>query len=181
MVSNGFINKEPLEELLPDIDAFNIDLKAFRDDFYRKQTGAHLDPVLHTLKAIKKAGKHLEITNLIIPGLNDDPSVFREMISWISEELGRDTVLHLSRYFPQHKLKIESTPVDMLVEFYALAMKKLDYVYLGNVDIRLGNMTRCAVCDELLIKRQGYITSMKGLTEDMRCTKCGETIQNMVI
>lgn len=181
LVSNGFINRDPLLNLLPYIDAFNIDLKAFREEFYRKLAGAKLAPVLASLKSIHQAGKHLEITNLIIPTLNDERSVFKEMIDWIYTELGENTVLHLSRYFPYHKLRLESTPVDTLLEFYSLARHKLHNVYLGNIAMRTGSQTRCEVCDELLINRQGYQTTLMGVTKDGRCIKCGQVIQNLVL
>jgi len=181
MVSNGYINREPLVRLLPFMDAFNIDLKAFRDDFYKVQTGASLSPVLETLKILNEAGKHIEITNLIIPGLNDDPAVFSEMIDWISAELGMYTVLHLSRYFPHHKLTIGPTPVDTLKELYALAKIKLPYVYLGNVASHEGQQTRCTDCGELLIDRSGYHTEIRGIAPDRKCKKCGSPVQNIIL
>ncbi|KPL16946.1 MAG: hypothetical protein AMS26_02645 [Bacteroides sp. SM23_62] len=181
MVSNGYINREPLVRLLPFMDAFNIDLKAFRDDFYKVQTGASLSPVLETLKILNEAGKHIEITNLIIPGLNDDPAVFSEMIDWISAELGMYTVLHLSRYFPHHKLTIGPTPVDTLRDLFALASQKLRYVYLGNVASNRGQQTRCAECGELLIERAGYHTELRNITPDTKCNKCGSPVQNLIL
>jgi pyruvate formate lyase activating enzyme len=181
MVSNGYINREPLVRLLPFMDAFNIDLKAFRDEFYKVQTGASLSPVLETLKILNEAGKHIEITNLIIPGLNDDPAVFSEMIDWISTELGVYTVLHLSRYFPHHKLTIGPTPVDTLRDLLALASQKLHYVYLGNVASNKGQQTRCAECGELLIDRAGYHAEIRSITKDTKCNKCGSPVQNLIL
>jgi pyruvate formate lyase activating enzyme len=181
MISNGFINAEPLLELLPFMDAFNIDLKAFREEFYIKQTGGKLAPVLDTLRVLKKAGKHFEITNLIIPGLNDDPEVFSEMIDWISNELGVYTVLHLSRYFPHHKLTIDPTPVDTLRSLFALARSKLPYVYLGNMASYEGQQTRCTTCGELLINRTGYHTEVRSIAHDTTCKKCGSPIQNLIL
>jgi len=133
MVSNGFIMPEPLNEILPYIDAFNIDLKAFTDEFYRKQTFSKRSPVLEVLKIIKKSGKHLEITNLVIPSLNDDAEKFGEMVDWIEAELGNDTVLHISRYFPNYKMNKPITPAAKLTEFYTIAKQKLKYVYMGNI------------------------------------------------
>jgi pyruvate formate lyase activating enzyme len=181
MISNGFVNEKPLAQILPFIDAFNIDLKSFRDSFYRKQTGASLSPVLNTLKMIRKAGKHLEITNLIIPTLNDDSVVFQEMVQWISEELGEQTVLHLSRYFPHHQLRIESTPFDTLLKLYGIARSRLHFVYLGNLHLQEGNSTICPVCNELWISRHGYQTSTEGLTRDGQCIKCGHIPQNLLL
>lgn len=181
MISNGFINADPLLELLPFMDAFNIDLKAFREEFYKLHTGGSLTPVLDTLMQLKKAGKHIEITNLVIPGLNDDPEVFSEMIAWISSTLGKYTVLHLSRYFPHHELSIDPTPVDTLKNLFAIAGKKLHYVYLGNVASNKGQQTRCAECEELLIDRTGYQTEIKNITPDTKCRKCGSPVQNLII
>jgi pyruvate formate lyase activating enzyme len=181
MISNGFINADPLLELLPFMDAFNIDLKAFREEFYKIHTGARLAPVLDTLMVLKEAGKHIEITNLIIPGLNDDPEVFSEMIDWISKELGVYTVLHLSRYFPNHELTIDPTPLETLRELFALASRKLHYVYLGNVASYKGQQTRCAECGELLIDRAGYHTEVRSITPDTKCKKCGSPVQNLIL
>lgn len=181
MISNGFINADPLLDLLPFMDAFNIDLKAFREEFYKLHTGASLSPVLDTLMLLKEAGKHIEITNLIIPGLNDDPEVFSEMIDWISKELGVYTVLHLSRYFPHHELSKDPTPVDTLKNLFALASKKLHHVYLGNVASYKGQQTRCAECGELLIDRAGYHTEVRSITPDTKCKKCGSHVQNLIL
>ena len=131
VVTNGFINKIPLEHLLKYADAFNVDLKAFDDDFFRKYTHSKLSPVLNTLKQISKSNKHLEITNLVIPGLNDKAGTFREMVKWIAMELGSHTVLHLSRYFPKYKSEIESTSLSSLVNLYDIAREFLSYVYVG--------------------------------------------------
>ena len=133
MVSNGFINKKPLMELLEYIDAFNIDLKAFDNNFYNKITKSNIEPIKENLKLIKKPGKHLEITNLLIPTLNDNYEKFKNMCRWIEKELGRDTVLHITRYFPMYKMNIEATKIDLIKKFYKIAKKYLDYVYLGNI------------------------------------------------
>lgn len=181
MVSNGFINPDPLIQLLPFMDSFNIDLKAFLDEFYVQHTKSRLAPVMETLRILKKAGKHFEITNLIIPGLNDDPVIFSEMIDWISGELGEYTVLHLSRYFPHHKIGRNPTPVNTLLDFYGIAKLKLHYVYLGNVVSDEGQNTICPECGELLISRSGYHTRIMGLKPDARCKKCNTSIQNLVL
>jgi pyruvate formate lyase activating enzyme len=132
-VSNGFVNQKPLLDLLPYFDAFNIDLKAFSDDFYKKYTGGSLKPVLNTLKTINQHGKHLEITNLIIPTLNDEKFLFEDMVKWIAFELGKETVFHISRYFPRHQITIPPTPKNTMYELKKIANKYLDNVYLGNI------------------------------------------------
>lgn len=141
MVSNGYISKRALEDLIPLIDAYNIDLKAFDEGFYREQTGSTLKPVLNTIKTIAERGKHLEITMLVIPGLNDDIGIFKEMLAWINDNCGRDTVLHLSKYFPNYQSDIRITPDRTLLELYYLAKKTLDRSYLGNTTLKTGRPT----------------------------------------
>ena len=174
MVSNGYINNDPLKELFPFIDAFNIDLKAFINDFYKEVTGGKLEPVKNTLKKIRKENKHLEITHLLIPKLNDQPKLFRDMVKWIVNELGSDTVLHISRYFPAHRSKLPATPLSMLEEFYEIANEILDYVYLGN--LHRDTDTYCRGCGNFVIHRVGYHTEIKGLSESGFCVECGEKI-----
>jgi len=181
MVSNGYINPEPLIKLMPVMDAFNIDLKAFTEDFYKKHSKAKLQPVLETLKLLHQHGKHFEITNLVIPTLNDDPLVFGKMIDWICEELGEFTILHLSRYFPHYKMNISSTPVSTLERLYNIAREKLHYVYLGNVAGSEGQNTYCPFCHHLLISRFGYNTSITGIGVDGKCKKCGLLVPNIVL
>ncbi len=205
MVSNGFINPDPLIRLLPFIDAYNVDLKAFRDDFYIEQTNSRLAPVMETLRILKQAGKHFEITNLVIPGLNDDPGIFTEMIDWIAGELGECTPLHLSRYFPHHKMTRKATPAETLQDLYGIARNKLHYVYLGNMSSAEGQNTYCPNCSELLISRNGYQTEIVGIgrikpenlgenstgdsgevanedsNEDFRCQNCNTSLQNIVL
>jgi pyruvate formate lyase activating enzyme len=176
MVSNGYINEEPLNELLKYMDAFNIDLKGFSEDLYKKFSGASLSPVLRTLKQISNAGKHIEITCLVIPTLNDNPDEFREMVNWISVELGANTVLHLSRYHPAHKLNIEPTPAFKLETLYEIARKKLFYVYVGNIKLKDYQDTRCVNCGNIVISRDGYKINASALTDNGLCKNCGSQI-----
>lgn len=176
MVTNGFINQEPLNELTDYIDAFSVDLKAFTEDFYKKNTTGQLEPVKNTLKNIHENGKFLEITNLVIPGLNDDKEKFQEMITWIASEIGSNTVLHLSRYFPCYKSDIDSTPVSTLKEFYNMAKEKLPYTYLGNVASVGGSDTFCDICGAFLVSRRGYNTEPQGIDEEGKCIKCGNKV-----
>jgi len=113
IVSNGFIQEKPLKELIKFIDAANIDLKAFDDNFYKKNCLGRLGPILRTLKILKESGVWIEITNLIIPGKNDDMKKIEEMCKWIKNELGEDIPIHFSRFFPMYKLNyIKSTPIE---------------------------------------------------------------------
>lgn len=177
MVSNGFISEEPLHELLSVIDAFNIDLKAFNDDFYRKHTKSSIHPVKNTIKTIHEAGRHLEITYLVIPGLNDSESEFRQMIDWIRNNFGSTQVLHISRYFPGYQSDIPPTPLSLLESFLEIAREKLRYVFLGNTAIPKGQDSFCPNCDKPVIKRSGY--SAEIFTNDKgECLSCGEKILN---
>ncbi len=181
MVTNGFISSSPLQELLPVMDAFNIDLKAFDDNFYRKYTHSRLDPVKETLRMVAASGSHLELTNLLIPGLNDDRKVFGQMAEWIAAELGEEVVLHLSRYFPQYKMDTAYTPEQTLKECYEIASASLKYVYLGNFHgDHPGQHTHCPVCHRLLIDRQGYHTRIRGLDSRGNCSGCGEKIMENI-
>lgn len=173
MVTNGFINPEPLEKLLEIIDAFSVDLKAFTDTFYKKLTSATLKPVLNSLKQIKASEIHFEITNLVITDENDNKSEFIKMVKWIKSELGKETVLHLSRYFPTYKLDRPATPVSTLNQFYDIASEYLDYVYIGNVREQKGQDTFCPKCKALVIERSGYFTSIKDLNSKGKCKICG--------
>jgi pyruvate formate lyase activating enzyme len=176
VVTNGYINMEPLKQLIPYIDAFNIDLKGFTPDFYRQMASGTLPPVLNTLKTIKKHGKHLEVTNLIIPGKNDDEMVFKEMINWIANELGEDTVLHLSRYFPRYKQTIPSTNQEALNGLAQIAREQLNHVYIGNVQGDINNDTHCANCKAVLIYRTNYNIRFSENYAKGKCLKCN-TIQ----
>lgn len=176
MVTNGFINPGPLSELLDVIDAFNVDLKAFTDEFYRTQTLSKIEPVKAALKQIRHSKKHLEITNLIIPGLNDQPANFTEMVKWIAGELGNDTVLHLSRYFPNYRLTQPPTPSDTLEQLFSIAHKHLDFVYQGNISGNSGQHTVCPSCGQLLISRNRYDSAITGLNKDGYCNKCNASV-----
>jgi len=175
-ISNGYINLEPLKDLMQYIDAFNIDLKAFDNSFYKTYTGGDLDTVLRTLKIISASKKHLEITNLIIPTLNDDEDSFRNLLKWIKVELGKNTPLHLSGYFPRYKMKIEATPIHILDSFYQIAKEYLNYVYIGNVYSFPGSNTSCPSCKKTVIERIRYTTKVLGLDGRGNCEYCDESI-----
>lgn len=132
LVTNGYVNTEPLEEILPLIDAMNIDLKSIDEDFYRKVCKGSVKSVLDVIKRSTRSC-HIEITNLIIPALNDSEECLTGLVDWIFENVGADVPLHFSRYFPCYKLKVAPTPVETLKMAERIAKKKLKYVYLGNV------------------------------------------------
>jgi len=177
MVSNGYINPDPLKKLCGLIDAFNIDLKSFDPGFYSSITGSELAPVLKTLKIISSEKKHLEITFLVIPGLNDKNDVFMEMVKWISNELGPDIPFHISRYFPQHKRNTTTTPIETLYNFQETAKQHLSYVYLGNVSAYGGVAdTHCPECGVTVIERGGYTSGLKNADSQGRCSRCQHEI-----
>lgn len=178
LVSNGFINPEPLKQLLPFIDAFSIDLKSFNNDFYKNLTSSKLAPVLQSIKQIKQSGKHLELTNLVITGLNDDETEFSKMVDWIASECGEDTVLHISRYFPMFKIKNLPTEEAKLESLYEIATRKLHYVYLGNIRTLEAQNTFCPNCNELLVARSSYKTQIKKLDKSGNCKSCGHEVLN---
>jgi len=176
MVSNGYVNSGPLNEITGFIDAFNIDLKAFNNDFYRKLTGSDLEPVKQALKQIALSGKHLEITTLIIPGKNDSVKDMKLQTEWIAEELGKDIPLHLSRYFPMYRREDPSTTDESLKNLYEIACDRLTYVYLGNTHSESCQVTKCPECKAVVTTRQGYSTSLMNLDSEGKCKGCGTLI-----
>lgn len=176
MVSNGYVNSYPLNEITGFIDAFNIDLKAFNDEFYRRLTGARLDPVKDSLSQIARSGKHLEITTLIIPGKNDNENEMEEETKWIAGETGSETPFHLSRYFPSYRRDDPVTPRSSLNSLYEIALKNLKYVYLGNTSTTEGQHTNCPKCGTTVTTRTGYSTRIMNLNEDGKCSRCGNYI-----
>lgn len=176
MVTNGFIAEKPFSEILPYMDAFNVDLKLITEDQHLAVTGARLRPVLRTLKSIREAGKHLEITHLVVTGINDNLEHFGEMIKWISGELGGETVLHISRYFPSYKYARSATSPALMDIMYNKAIEKLHYTYLGNILIEGTAHTYCSTCKAILIERCGYQTTITGLDNDGNCQYCGKHI-----
>lgn len=176
MVSNGYVSTEILSEIIQFIDAFNIDLKAFNNNFYRKLTGAEIEPVKNGLKQIAKSGRHLEITTLIIPGQNDDEKEMALQSEWIAGELGKDVPLHLSRYFPRFKRNDQATSQETLNRLFETASGNLDHVYMGNTTSDSGQNTSCPECGKTVTKRSGYNTMLFNLDGEGKCTGCGTLI-----
>ncbi len=174
LVTNGFVNPKPLEDIIQYIDAMNIDLKAIDDDFYKRLCKGKLDPVKHTIEFALKRGVHVELTNLLVTGYNTSNEQIKRLVDYVAS-LGPDTILHFSRYFPNYKLDAPPTPYDVLEFAYNYASTKLNYVYIGNVLNSKTDSTYCPKCKNLLIERIGYTTRIKGLKGD-RCANCGEKI-----
>ena len=175
--SNGFINPSPLRNLCKVLDAANIDLKGFTETFYRELCDGELSPVLETLKTLRKEKVHLEITNLVIPTKNDDLSVLKEMCLWVKKELGADTPIHFSRFYPLYKLKsLPPTPVSTLEKAREVALSTgLEYVYIGNIPGHEAENTFCPKCKKMIIQRTGYMIGEIHL-KGGKCGYCGKPI-----
>lgn len=172
-ITNGYMTEEMLERFAPYLDAVNVDLKAFREETYRKYVGARLEPVLSSLRAIRRLGIWLEVTTLVIPGINDDPMELRDAASFVAGELGVDTPWHISRFFPAYKMtQVPPTPVSKLQEAREIGLEAgLRYVYLGNV--HGGEDTLCRNCGSLLIRRSTYQILENRIPVGGRCPDCG--------
>ncbi len=179
-VTNGYMAPEALEMVSPYLDGANVDLKAFTDDFYKKYCGARIEPVKETLKGMKAKGILVEITTLIIPGLNDDREELGRLARFIADDLGPETPWHISRFHPTYKLTDRpATPVETLVEARRIGMEAgLRYVYTGNVPGEKGESTYCYGCGTPLIERWGFSIRKNRIT-DGRCPDCAAAIDGV--
>jgi len=172
-VTNGFMTTEMLDLFHPYLDAANVDIKAFQDETYRKFMGGHLKPVLDSCCKMKSLGIWLEITTLIVPGVNDDPEELEAIATFIHDSLGDETPWHISRFYPQFKMMNQApTEESILRETKAMGNSLgLKYIYIGNV---FGsNDTYCKGCEEILISRSGYSTKIIGIDDQGKCLNCG--------
>jgi pyruvate formate lyase activating enzyme len=170
-VTNGFLEEEPAREIAAHLDAANVDIKSLSDEFYRDYCGGKLEPVLRTA-VIFKEKLHLEITHLLVTGLNDGEDDVAFFVKWVLDNLGRDTPVHFSRYFPHYEMDAPPTPTHHLLRAKEIAERDLYYVYLGNVAGIGGTDTNCPQCGNLLVDRKGYRAVVVGL-EDGKCNNCG--------
>ncbi len=177
IVSNGYINPQPLRKLLKHLDAVKIDLKAFNDDFYREIASARLNPVKQTLEVLRDEGAFFEIVNLVVPGLNDDPGEIKKMCVWIRENLGAETPIHFSRFSPTYKLtNLSPTPVSTLDKAIEIAKDAgLKYVYIGNVPGHRNNSTFCPGCKQRLVHRM-HFSVLEQKIKNGNCAACGLAI-----
>ena len=178
-VTAGYINEEARRDFFAKMDAANVDLKAFTDEFYFKLTAAHLQPVLDTLLYLKhETDVWLEITTLLIPGKNDSDEEITAMCQWINKQLGPEVPLHFSAFHPDYKMSdVPPTPTATLVRARNIALKQgLHYVYTGNVHNIEGDTTFCPKCHSVLIERDWYDINQYRLSSDGHCPDCGAEI-----
>ena len=176
-VSNGYINEEPLKEISSFLDAMNVDVKAFNDNFYKKICKARLAPVIETCERAKDLGIHLEITYLVIPEHNDSDSEFKQFCSWVVEKLGNETPVHFSRFHPDYKMTgVSMTPIKTLIRAYDIAKEVgVLYPYLGNVPHGDYDNTFCPKCGSVCIERHGFSINLSGV-KGGKCVNCGNTL-----
>ncbi|MEF8831947.1 MAG: AmmeMemoRadiSam system radical SAM enzyme [Candidatus Thermoplasmatota archaeon] len=174
-VTNGYIEDEPLEKIIPYLDAMNIDIKAFNEEFYKNIVGGELEPVLDTARTAVENDVHVEVTYLIIPGHNDSKDELQRFSRWVKENLGEDNVLHFSRFHPDHEMRdTPATSPDKMREAREIAHNTgLNFVYLGNM--RADNDTRCPNCDNTILSRS-YFSSGRLDLEKGKCPDCGRDI-----
>ncbi len=177
LVTNGYILKEPLAELLPLVDAMNIDLKSMDPDFYRRICGGTLAPVLDVIRESAKA-THVEITNLLVTGENDSEESVRAVVDFVAG-VDPEIPLHLSRYMPMYRFTAPPTPPHRLAEAYRIAREKLPYVYVGNYPLEGAGDTVCPKCRAVVVRRHGYRTDPAGLAGN-RCASCSGTLRFVV-
>ncbi len=177
LVTNGYVNPEPLSELLAVVDAMNIDLKSMNPEFYRRVCGGSLEPVLETIRAAARS-THVEITNLLVTGENDSDEAIRQVVDFIAGT-DREIPLHFSRYFPQHRFTAPPTPADRIEAAYRIGREKLPYVYVGNYRLAGAEDTRCPGCGATVVRRLGYRASLAGLAAN-RCASCTAKLRFVV-
>ena len=178
-VTCGYINEKPLRELCKYLDAANIDLKGFSEEFYHTYTTGNLQPVLDCLKISKEENLFFEITNLIIPDANDEPKMIKNMCDWIKKNLGSDHPLHFSRFFPNYQLlNRPATPLKTLEMARDIALESgIKFVYIGNIATEFED-TFCPNCGEKIIDRSGYLIKSQNL-ENGKCKFCGYEISGV--
>jgi pyruvate formate lyase activating enzyme len=179
-VTNGYMSPEMLLMAAPFLDGANVDLKAFSDDFYKSYCHARLEPVKNTLKLMKKLGIWIEITTLLIPGLNDDPGELKQLAEFIVKDLGPEIPWHISRFHPTYRLTDRpATPVETLIRTREIGISAgLAYVYIGNVPGESGESTFCPACKTLLIDRWGFSIRKNSITNG-RCPHCNAMIHGI--
>ncbi len=182
--SSHFISQEALENLCAHVDIFSISLKSIKDEFYRKYCTGWIEPVKESLKYLVGRGdKHVEVSNLVIPTINDSEEEVNEFNTWILENIGDSIPVHFVRYHPDYKFTIERTPEETVMAIRAAALKAgIKHAYVGNVFSSVGINTYCTKCNNLLIKREGRRVEIDGMDESTgTCKKCNHKVENMII
>jgi pyruvate formate lyase activating enzyme len=179
-VTNGYMTGEALNRIAPVLDAANVDLKSFSDDFYKTYCSARLEPVKETLKRMKKLGIFVEVTTLLIPGLNDDSRELSALAAFICQDLGPDVPWHISRFHPTHLLMDRPrTPLDTLTRAREIGLENgLHHVYVGNVPGENGENTYCHPCGKRLIHRFGFAVKQNALKKGS-CPDCGAALSGV--
>jgi len=179
-VSNGYMTPEAVQTIAPYLDAINLDLKAFRDETYRRVMHARLQPVLDCLKALAAAGVWVEVTTLVVPGMNDSEDELRDIAQFIADQLGRHVPWHVSRFHGDFKMTdLPPTSLETLVLACRLGKEAgLKYVYCGNVSGQVDERTLCPSCSAVLVDRRGY--AVRGVCiDDGRCGDCGQIVEGL--
>jgi len=181
LVSNGYINEKPLAELAPHLDAANIDIKGFSNAFYHQVCDGSLEPVLRTVLQLKAAGVHVEVTNLVIPTLNDTDTLINDLCVWMRDHAGPEVPLHFSRFFPQFRMMhLPSTPVETLLHARDAARQAgLKHVYVGNAEVPDGETTFCSGCGGRVVVRQRYVVRENRVTSTGECPDCGRKLSGV--
>jgi pyruvate formate lyase activating enzyme len=179
-VTNGYMTSEAVHMISPYLDAANVDLKAFNKRFYKEVVKARLEPVKETLKLMKSLGIFVEVTTLLIPGLNDDKKELEKLALFLVESLGPETPWHVSAFYPTYRLRDRPpTPVESLVMAREIGIKSgLRYVYTGNLPSDNGENTFCYSCGKILINRLGF-SIIKNVLKNSRCPYCGTQIDGI--
>jgi pyruvate formate lyase activating enzyme len=177
LVSCGFMNQAPLAEMCDVLDAIKIDLKGYDESFYEKVCGASLKPVLRSIRQIAAHGVHLELVNLVVPTLNDSPSMLAELSKWVAGEVGPDVPLHFTRFHPDYQFPhLPPTPVSTLERARDIARREgIRYAYVGNVPDHPGNDTYCPQCGRAVVERHGFFVTAQNLAKG-RCRFCGAAV-----
>ena len=175
LVTNGYVNEEPLKELLPYVDAMNVDIKSTSPEFYRELCRGRPEPPRRTVEIAHQAGCLVEVTNLVIPNWNDRESDIASLVEWMAS-VGRDVPLHFSRYHPDHQFSEPPTPTETLTRARQVALEKLDYVYIGNVLDGGGEDTSCPRCKKGVVARRGFGVSQLAV-KGGRCEFCGGDVK----
>ncbi|MEX2683796.1 MAG: AmmeMemoRadiSam system radical SAM enzyme [Candidatus Sigynarchaeota archaeon] len=178
LVTNGYTTPQALALLLPHVDGANVDIKAFDVAFYKKVCKApDFKPVLDCVKTMHENGKAVEITNLVIPTLNDSPGMIQKLCEWLVANVGKDIPLHFSAYHPDYELDLPPTPVETLLAARKIAMDiGLVNVYVGNARVQGGEDTRCPNCKAVVVARRGFSITDLRLDKDNKCISCGTSI-----